>query len=89
MQTKQQSVEYKKTTFAAISAIVAVLALAATNTVKLVVKLVFASSFTPKTLSSGLQGTGEHGVQKIFSPGQEALTSGGTTSSFSPGHEKP
>jgi hypothetical protein len=47
-----------------------------------------ASSFTPHSLSSGLSGTGAHGVAKIFAPGQEALASGGSASSFSPGHEK-
>jgi hypothetical protein len=49
----------------------------------------YASKFLPHTLSSGLSGTGAHGVAKIFAPGQEALASGGSASSFSPGHEKP
>ena len=48
-----------------------------------------ASSFTPSALSSSLSGTGAHGVEKIFAPGQEALASGGTASPFSPGHLKP
>jgi hypothetical protein len=48
-----------------------------------------ATSFTPHALSSGLSGTGAHGVAKIFAPGQEALASGSTASSFSPGHLKP
>ena len=48
-----------------------------------------AFSFTPNALSSSLSGTGAHGVEKIFAPGQEALVSGGTGSSFSPGHLKP
>jgi len=48
-----------------------------------------AFSFTPSSLSSGLSGTGAHGVEKIFAPGQEALVSGGSASSFSPGHLKP
>ena len=48
-----------------------------------------ASSFTPNALSSSLSGTGEHGVQKVFAPGQEAQASGGSASSFAPGHEKP
>ena len=48
-----------------------------------------AFSFTPSSLSSGLSGTGAHGVEKIFAPGQEALASGGSASSFSPGHLKP
>ena len=48
-----------------------------------------AFSFTPSSLSSGLSGTGAHGVEKIFAPGHEALASGGSASSFSPGHLKP
>ena len=48
-----------------------------------------ASSFTPNALSSSLSGTGAHGVEKIFAPGHEALASGGSASSFAPGHEKP
>jgi hypothetical protein len=48
-----------------------------------------ASSFTPKSLSSSLSGTGEHGVEKIFAPGQEAQASDSSASSFAPGHEKP
>jgi len=48
-----------------------------------------AFSFTPSSLSSGLSGTGAHGVEKIFAPGQEALISGSSASGFSPGHEKP
>jgi hypothetical protein len=48
-----------------------------------------ASSFTPNALSSGLQGTGEHGVQKIFAPGQEALATGSSASNLAPGQLKP
>ena len=49
-----------------------------------------ASSFIPKSLSSGLSGTGEPGAEKAFAPGQEAqATGGGSASDFSPGHEKP
>jgi hypothetical protein len=49
-----------------------------------------ASSFTPKSLSSGLSGSGENGAEKVFAPGQEAqATAGGSASDFSPGHEKP
>jgi hypothetical protein len=48
-----------------------------------------AFSFTPKTLSTSLLGTGQHGVQKIFAPGQEALASGASASSLSPGQLKP
>ena len=48
-----------------------------------------ATSFTPHTLSSGLSGTGAHGLAKLFAPGQEALTSGGSASNFAPGHLKP
>ncbi len=79
-----------KTTFAAIVAIAAVLALAATITVKPAFAIGgncsgCASSFTPSALSSGLSGTGAHGVEKIFAPGQEAQVSGGTASTFAPG----
>jgi hypothetical protein len=48
-----------------------------------------ASSFTPKSLSSGLSGSGEPGAERAFAPGQEAQASGGSASDFSPGHEKP
>jgi len=48
-----------------------------------------ASSLTPHSLSSGLSGTGAHGVAKIFAPGHEALASELSASSFAPGHEKP
>jgi hypothetical protein len=48
-----------------------------------------ASSFTPKSLSSGLSGSGENGAEKVFAPGQEAQATGGSASNFSPGHEKP
>jgi len=49
-----------------------------------------AFSFTPNSLSSSLSGTGAHGVQHIFAPGQEAQTSEGlSASTFAPGHEKP
>lgn len=48
-----------------------------------------ASSFTPKSLSSGLSGSGENGAEKVFAPGQEAQATGGSASDFSPGHEKP
>jgi hypothetical protein len=48
-----------------------------------------ASSFTPKSLSSGLSGSGENGAEKEFAPGQEAQATGGSASDFSPGHEKP
>jgi hypothetical protein len=47
-----------------------------------------ATSFTPSALSSGLSGTGVHGVAKVFAPGQEALASGGRASDFAPGHLK-
>jgi len=36
-------------------------------------------------LSSGLSGTGAHGVAKVFAPEQEAQASGGSASSFAPG----
>jgi hypothetical protein len=77
-------------------AIAMVVAMAITTTVT--VQSVFASgggsstcafSFTPKSLSSSLSGTGEHGVQHIFAPGQEAQASGASASSFSPGQSKP
>lgn len=45
-----------------------------------------ASSFTAKSLSSGLSGSGENGAEKVFAPGQ---ATGGSASNFSPGHEKP
>ncbi|PWU81275.1 MAG: hypothetical protein DLM72_07780 [Candidatus Nitrosopolaris wilkensis] len=48
-----------------------------------------AKTFTPSALSSGLSGTGAHGVAKIFAPGQEAQVGGGSASDFAPGHEKP
>jgi hypothetical protein len=48
-----------------------------------------ALSFTPKSLSSGLSGSGENGAEKVFAPGQEAQATGGSASDFSPGHEKP
>lgn len=48
-----------------------------------------AASFTPSALSSGLSGTGAHGVAKVFAPGQEAQVGGGSASSFAPGHVKP
>ena len=49
-----------------------------------------ASSFTPKSQSSSLSGTGEPGAEKAFAPGQETqATGGGSASDFSPGHEKP
>jgi hypothetical protein len=47
-----------------------------------------ASSFTPKSLLSGLSDTGEHGIEKIFAPGQEAQVSDSSASSFAPGDEK-
>jgi len=48
-----------------------------------------ASSFTPHALVSSLSGTGAHGLAKVFAPGQEALASAGSATSFSRGHEKP
>ena len=48
-----------------------------------------ASSFTPKSLSSGLSGSRENGAEKVFALGQEAQATGGSASDFSPGHEKP
>jgi len=48
-----------------------------------------ASSFTPHSLASSLEGTGDHGVAKIFAPGQEALASGASASSLAPGQLKP
>jgi hypothetical protein len=48
-----------------------------------------ASSFTPKSQSSSLSGTGENGAEKVFAPGQEAQVTGGSASNFSPGQEKP
>ena len=49
-----------------------------------------ASSFTPKSQSSSLSGSGEPGAERAFAPGQEAqATGGGSASDFSPGHEKP
>lgn len=48
-----------------------------------------ASSFTPKSLSSGLSGSGENDAEEVFAPGQEAQATGGSASDFSPGHEKP
>jgi hypothetical protein len=48
-----------------------------------------ATSFTPHTLSSSLSSTGEHGVEKIFAPGQVASASGGSASDFAPGQLKP
>jgi len=87
----------KTTTLGVIVAATLVITMALTvNTV--IVKQAFApggacsncaSSFTPNALSSSLSGTGAHGVAKVFAPGQEALISGGTASSFSPGHLKP
>ena len=48
-----------------------------------------ATSVTPHSLSSSLSDTGAHGAEKVFSPGHEALSTGGSASDFSPGHEKP
>jgi hypothetical protein len=47
-----------------------------------------ATSLTPKSLSSSLSGTGAHGAEKVFAPGQEAQVTGGSASNFSPGQEK-
>jgi alkanesulfonate monooxygenase SsuD/methylene tetrahydromethanopterin reductase-like flavin-dependent oxidoreductase (luciferase family) len=49
----------------------------------------FKGNFYTIPASSSLSGTGSHGVDKIFAPGQEALATGGSASSFAPGHEKP
>lgn len=48
-----------------------------------------ASSFTSKSLSSGISGGDENGAEKVFAPGREAQATGGSASDFSPGHEKP
>ena len=48
-----------------------------------------ASSFTLKSLSSGLSGSGQNGAEKAFAPGQESQATGGSASDFSPGQEKP
>jgi hypothetical protein len=48
-----------------------------------------ASSFTPKSQSSSLSGSGAPGAERAFAPGQEAQATGGSASDFSSGHEKP
>jgi hypothetical protein len=48
-----------------------------------------ASSFTAKSLSSGLSGSSENGAQKVFAPRQEAQVTGRSASDFSPRHENP